>query len=378
MAYKGDDITPVFKEDAHEYAIRYVSSAAAGDGPDGTTSALAGPQGAWTPAEAIAGEAAGQCVRWMDDGTYTLAAALAPTVDGTTAAGMVVWVGYQNQNGANSNGTAGNPRPLIDGDSNAIYGIDCSNVAVLRWFENFEITGCGGAAGFRLYYQSVAHNIYSHTNTGYGIHIDNAMCVALFCQTDGNANGVRCEMSSSCYGCSSVGNSSMGFWEGRLVRCVAHANLDGFYHNGIPIDLFECTADANTNDGINWNTGFPTVAVGCLFTSHAGAGDLGIEKNTQAKNGFAIHCHYHGNTATVTTNMPDVGVTTGDPDYTDAGADDFSLGSSSNAADLEIGAPFAGTNLFIDKGAIGRDEPAGGAGNSGEGTGTHRHMTVIG
>src|SRR5262249_40330242 len=138
------------------------SVAGTGSG-DGTTSAIAGSHGAWTITQAM-GAAAGTVVFIMDDGKYNQASALTPVNSGTTGAGLIVFAGLDNQNGANNNGG----RPIIDFLNNVVTGFNAGAVNGIM-IENLEIKRAN--VGISVTTGSMVYNCLVHDHASDGVQL---------------------------------------------------------------------------------------------------------------------------------------------------------------------------------------------------------------
>jgi len=311
------------------------------------------------------GGAAGDVVFIMDSGTYTRTTAVSLTNNGSTAAYIVV-AGIDNQNGANSNGG----RPIIDlQDTGGVNGISVASNNV-SWWENLDVRQAG-LAGVSIGDRNIAYNIFSHDNGSDGFDVlGNA--VVIFCDSSLNAGNGFFVSSGEIWYCRSFDNSGDGFQtNGEAAHhfwCQAFDNtVDGFDCNHHSSNVSFCTADGNGGDGISYTA---TIKGGFTFGNIlSNNGAYGLNVGTP-KLHMTLFNHFHGNTTAAKSGSGYLSAdeTTGDPDFTNAASDDFSLGAFSNANNLELSTTYAGTNPFTDKGTVGTEDAAGGvkmAGDSG-------------
>ena len=132
-----------------------------------------------------------------------------------------------------------------------------------------------------------------------------------------------------------------------------------------------CTIDGNTGDGLDMsgNIQIPLRVLNCIFSNN---GNYGI----RAASGQAMFqsidtCNFHTNTSgdrlNVTAGANDLAV---DPQYTNRGGRDFSVGTNVKAMGFPLQSRFVGANRtatksYVDIGAAQRQEAGGGSGPAG-------------
>lgn len=308
-------------------------------------------------ATAITNAGANDVVFIMDDGTYTLTSTA--VFPGGSSSGFCVFAGTANQNGADANGGW----PLLDADSN---NIDVTSLAVFTWLEHLEITGSGDAAGaVSVQGQWVIWDCDINTNGGFGLNVAHAGFVVFADIHANSAAGVDDANLLSCFGCHVHDNSGRGMnanGNSQMVAgCVIADNVGiAILTGNFGMVLFN-TIDGGvsaTDDAIVSSTAALNMCLGNIISNFSTGGAHAIDAGSEQIQIDVFNHTYNVNTASSAAIKRDL--TTGDPDY--AGDPDFSLGDSSTASDKELGTPFSTTNPFVDKGAIGREEPAGGGG----------------
>ena len=339
------------------YTLRWVADNAEGTG-DGTGSGVAAGAGnSWTLAQAMTSAVAGQQVMVQDDGVYSLAAGVTISGAGTANGGFVVFAGTGNQNGADNNGG----RPIIDLQDNAGNVITMSALSML---ERLDVRQ-GGSDGVLTAADNVILDCHIHDNGLFGIDPGGSRVLILGCDIYSNSSsGVDGRL-----GIMSLFNRFyLNFIGIELNIDSSMAALNQVFDNtsfGILFDtmavmLFN-TVDANGGHQLEGTSGGFSVALGNLITN-APATKWGINTVDPATV-LDLFNHYHNNAAgEATANTLQTDKSSGDPDYVAVGSDDYSLGGSSNADNLEMPTPFAVTNPFFDKGSGQREVAAGGGG----------------
>lgn len=222
-------------------------------------------------------------------GTLTLTAQLdIDQHEGSKAGGFIKFIGY---NGSEVNdGT----RFVIDGD-NAAVNIIYNNSMNYWWFENIEVKNSNGGDGFTgaaaanryaVFLNCCANNCdvlgfdtYSYlfstwircvaySNTGDGFGAGAGSSVWLFCRSrDNGQSGLDLRYTNY----------------GSVIGCIAdHNGNDGFESIFSDTVLFNCVSDDNTDDGCTMvSTDHFLFLIGCRITNHSGAGDIGVNADTQ-------------------------------------------------------------------------------------------------
>lgn len=353
--------------DKFGYTAHFVGSSGSDTYPNATNSS--------TPcslATAVSSAAPGDLVLIMDDGTYSIGGNINFAAGGAGSAWVVV-AGTGNQNGADAN----NGRPLLQASGMSANEDIIGNASTgYQWFENLEVDG----------------NTSGGENTDTGFYLG-GLCVAYNCVCyDTNENGFLVQSRTYALFCLSYGNAGLGIYQssnGVVAFCHCYDNGGGGIATSSPsvptlfnvcqnngdfgIDAQNAgqavwfnTCDGNATDGIV--AGYYQVFIGNILSNHGGPPTrFGYDPDDSSGNQEAyLFNHYYNNDTDVdATVVIEAEKTTGDPAYTDAGNGDYSIGSSSPAANLELAlatldATFV--NTFMDKGAMQRQVTAGGGG----------------
>lgn len=252
---------------------------------DGTTAA-----NAWqTMLRAVAGTGgtqptAGDIVRCQ--GTDTLGANLSLNgLSGDETTGMVRWIGMSDISAGTNDGT----RAVLDG----VDTYTCSFSTISYWhFENFEFTQMSGNG-----IDATGGNAFVYINCSFN---NNA--------TDGYdglsspyATFIRCTFYLNTKGCDGASNNRYLFSSfhdntGTGLDVTSDSYILGLgclmYDNGddgvaglrASAILVNCVVNGNTDDGIVTEAGggrFISYVIGCRITNHSGAGDIGLNANTE-------------------------------------------------------------------------------------------------
>ncbi len=178
-----------------------------------------------------------------------------------------------------------------------------------------------------------------------------------------------------CFGCwihNNGGNGARFYQQGRFYNCIINGNSgDGIKSDSAAAEIINCTIHGNTGDGIDLiaNAYAGTMILGSQIT---GNGNFGIRNATSYVTGMLSDFNNFGTGGTANTSGARSNVLTGsndlavDPGYTNAGSNDFSIGTNTKAegwpdAARYIGANQSATRSYVDIGAAQRQE-AGGSG----------------
>jgi hypothetical protein len=297
----------------------------------------------------MANAAAGHVVRIQDDGTYSITTNKGPTNSGTNS-GFIWFVGYANQNGANSNGG----RPIIDAQSNSITALGDASKSRIA-FENLKVINAA-TAGMAVGDYSIAYNIQA-TACGDGIVGGTGSTVSrvIGCECWSNTiNGIKMVYAGQVLFNHCYLNTNYGILNsGQLMACAfntVHNNTAGGIYEGSYLHCYlfnTIYANGSGKKGLFLDHVGGT-AIGNLVSGQTGTGGIGINVGI---NGLALHNHFYNNTANTDTNPAIAGTTTGDPAFINTGTYDFGLGDLSAAINLEIGSPMV-RNPFMDRGAV--------------------------
>jgi hypothetical protein len=233
---------------------------------------------------------------------------------GTNAAGWIKYIGCADDASYTVNGS----RAIINGNSAAAHPLNWTGTADMTWMENIEAkntaagtyhgffaasgdshgcvfinccaNGCG-SAGFKAdnFQQDVFWRCVSYSNGGYGF-------------TDANR----------CYFCTSRDNTASGFIYGSIYYgCLAHGNSDDGFGLASTSFYLNCVSDGNSDDGfyVEASTSLWAIhIIGCRSTNHSGAGDIGINANSEPL--ITAYCYLEDNdgdniqNAAVHVNIP--------------------------------------------------------------------------
>jgi len=334
---------------AFGYTVRYASAVVAAGG-NGTTNSVTGGDGnrAWTAVEAAAQASVGQVVFFMDDGDYTLSAALSPSNSGTTA-NYIVWAGIDNPHGSNSNGG----QPKFD-QSGGAYLVGNSSVDYW-WIENFEFANPAGSSCFQHDDYNRMHNCYLHGSNQTNL-VGSIRNTYTHCRSDGaNWRGFGYNTGCCAYSCTATGNGLEGFnitsTENWVVNSISHNNgSHGIEFNGYQAHVLNCTVDGNGGSGVFQDAGSDSlVVVRSIITNNSA---YGIRTDSSSSIVMSLDNHFHNNTSgNLEGTVPNGGQTTGDPLFMDYAGDDFRLTPGSPASNLQMGSPFV-ADSWGSKGAI--------------------------
>lgn len=222
-------------------------------------------------------------------GTITLAAQLDIDLhEGNKTDGFIKLVGY------NASHVNDGTRFVIDGN-NAAVNIIYNNSMNYWWFENIEVKNSNGGDGFTgaaaanrygvflnccanncdvlgfdtySYLYSVWIRCVAYSNTGDGFGAGDTGETFIFCRSrDNGQSGFDCLYANYA----------------TIIGCIAdHNGNDGFENIFFETVLFNCVSDDNTDDGYHIaNMDHLAYLIGCRITNHWGAGDIGVNANTQ-------------------------------------------------------------------------------------------------
>lgn len=296
---------------------------------------------------------------WIKKGTYTLAGNVIVANDATTAEG-ILYKGYNATRGDNPTGT---DRPTIDCNTRIV------TVAGLYYnFEHIMFTS-SHAAGVNVSTGTRLENC-KFTNTGSG--------VALTLTATAN-KVIRCEMTSAGGTAVDVNNLS------NLIHgCYIHdsdvgVNLDAFDNLTFSFNVIDnCTTGILLDDG-SINSMFINNTFYGAETPAGTAVSIGTAAATSVNNVFLNNIFYgwttgvnifsvtssnaflYNNFYNNTTDTVNVTLTSGNltlnPQFTNAGSGDFSIGTNLKAAATPGNAGQVSTS-YLDMGAVQRQEQA--------------------
>lgn len=275
----------------------YVDPAAAGanNGSDWTN--------AWTSIQTAFDTAvAGEIVYCR--GTQTLAAQIdVDTNQGTNAAGYIKFIG------CNAAGNVDGTRFTLDGNAAGIHCIAHGNIDMI-WFENIRCTNTGGSGKYGWNYDvaSAANgcvfiNCCADNCSSHGFRLDKATYMNIFHRCTAYLNGAS-GFSGILGGnvfqfCSSHDNTGDGFTsvsDALLFACLVYDNGDDGIEYSAAAKIINCTVDANADDGLlalAHTNAYPALMVGSRVTNHSGAGDIGINANSEPL--VTAYCYFEDN-----------------------------------------------------------------------------------
>lgn len=270
-------------------------------------------------------------------------------------------IGYNTSRGDNPTGSN---RPNNNRAAAATNCFTCGSNYVL--WQNLIAQGAGSAnMGFRVTAsQQVFVNCRATGNAGRGFSGEqNATFIA--CEADGNSTDGML-LTNQAFGCNAHGNTSSGFNCNQnavvLNFCIAYANSGvGFLQLGNLSTMNACTSNANTGastDGMS-ATYQCVSAVGNIFSNN---GRYGANGAAAAGQGYADYNDFFNN-ATAARNLWPTGPNdqTLDPQFTNAAAGNFAIGTNLKALGWPGAFPGGNSTGFLDIGAVQRQEAGGGS-----------------
>ena len=308
---------------------------------------------------------------WIKNEAWNEAVAL--TIGGA-AATPIIHEGYDTSRGDKPTGTG---RPLNNRASAAGDGITISQL--YNRFLYLRVTAAGDA-GFSIQ-QSLNAFIYcrSYGNTGEGFEGTGAFTTHMFgCEIDTNSN----------YGATNwVPFGSCNYWHDNTLGGFSKAGNGGTHifsifeanaGNGIdsgggssPMNIQNCVFDGNTGastDGVN-GTNVPTSHwINNIFSNN---GRRGVTVTDGDSIYSDYNCYYNNTTAAISPasgaagapNQPGTNDQVAvDPQFTNRGAGDFSIGTNLKALGFPGVFPGALSTGYMDIGAVQRQEAGGGGG----------------
>lgn len=313
------------------------------------------------------------------------------TLQASLVAGNTVWVKNEAWNEAVSctvNGAAATP--IVVEGYNASRGDAPLTGATMP--TNDRATVAGNACSFNAtnYIIKYIRSRRAGSN-GFG-NMQNGLYY--FCISDTNAsNGFQLNAGTTLVGCESYGNTGAGVSQNQAARCVGcyvHDNTGaGISNGGLPVALFNII-EANASHGmqgpfdistatiigntINGNTGASTDGINSTAAAMspvalmlnniiANNGRYGANGNSAAS-GAPDYTDYYAN-ATAARNAFAAGAhdLALDPQFTNAAAGDFSIGTNLKAAGWPGAFPGGATSTgYMDLGAVQRQEAGSGGG----------------
>lgn len=280
--------------------VRYVDPRSTGGAQDGTS---------WTDAFLTlqagldASTTAGDILycRHASGGSEVVAA----TVDFDAQAGTNAG-GYVKVIGCNESGVVDGTRYKVDANGGSFSVFTFWNASDMVWLENLEVfnTAAGTYYGFKFdeayCYGPIIINCCAHNCGSHGFYILRALgnilirCVSYSNGADGFTNVYRG------FFCCSRDNSDDGFSSAYvLYGCISHGNSDDGIEAASSYEraVINCVVDGNGDDGVYFpaNTDlFSYPLIGCRITNQAGAGDIGL--NCNSENVLVGYCCFDNNT----------------------------------------------------------------------------------
>ena len=208
--------------------------------------------------------------------------------EGDTTSGFIKVIGY-NDSEVND-GT----RFIIDGN-NIATNIIYNNSMNYWWFENIEVKNSNGGDGFTGAATANRYNVFLNCcanncdvlgfDTYAYLYSTWIRCIAYSNTGDGFGPGYTAE---TFLFCRSRDNGQSGFDAlygayCTYIGCISdHNGNDGFESVNFEGILFNCVADHNTDDGCTiLSMDHLAHLIGCRITNHDGAGDIGVNANSQ-------------------------------------------------------------------------------------------------
>lgn len=294
------------------------------------------------------------------------------TVNGTLGGPVITHIGYNTSRndidpfaGVSTNNPVNN-RASAAGDG---WSIGSTNRQV---FKNLNVTGAGDA-GFS--YTSAAWNVwinckaYSNTNEGWEVGASSLGEMHL-CEAASNGSGfVGGGTDIRLHNCyihdNTAQGTSLATSRAFFDFCISETNGGNGFQFTSPngVGILNCTSNANsgaTTDGLQFTT--PDTGVTVRNNIFSNNGRYGANATASACV-IADHNDYFGNSTAARNNFPTgTGDLTSDPQFTNAGAGDYSIGTNLKAAGIPGIFPGGTSTGYLDIGAVQRQEAASGGG----------------
>lgn len=238
--------------------------------------------------------------------------------------------------------------------------------------KNISVTGAGDA-GISLGSSGTTNkfiNVRSYSNTGEAIESGNAVVNWFYnCELASSAQGYNNQGGFSGHGNYIHDNTGLGISvasRSYITNTISEANgSTGFSLSTVEFELINCVANANTgasSDGVLVGTAImPGLLMNCILSNNGRDG-------ARATDGDSMECdynNYYNNSGTARTNVPtgahDLAL---DPQFTNAGAGDFSIGTNLKAQGWPGAFPGGLSTGYMDIGAVQRQEAASGGSGS--------------
>ena len=330
-------------------------------------------------------------------GTGNLGGARKGIVGGTTTlassvvAGNIVWIKNEAWNEAVQMavaGSTGNPitfegyntsrgdsptgsnRPRLNRGGAAGNAIGGSLGDLI--FKNIWVSNVGGTGGWNNTTSTcVFINCRSSNNTGYGFNVAG---IKINCEADNNTGsgfGAAASTSRGLIGCYAHDNSGVGITfvanNEAAIFSISEANSS----HGISLStstnmVFGCTINGNTGastDGLT-SSGITPAGSSSYNNIISNNGRYGAN-TTDGDSATANYNNYYGNGTSARNNFPtgpnDIAL---DPGFTNAANGDFSVGTNMKAVGFPGIFPSGASTGYLDIGAVQRQEPSSGGGES--------------
>ena len=206
------------------------------------------------------------------------------TLSGDETNGLIKWIGVD----ASGNNVGGTTRCIIDAAT--ANQVPLTQTGNYNLYENFAFCNSGNNAGVSgagddNVYVNCA--IYDNNGAGYyGSGMSRVFFIRCVSYSNGG-NGFSTNGGAVLIFCCSRDSTGDGFTlttYDRCIGCIAYDNGDTGFDNVYQGLLFNCVSNLNTDDGVRLRSGatsYISAVIGCRITNHSGAGDIGLNANTE-------------------------------------------------------------------------------------------------